>query len=196
MRGSDPEGASTDPARRSARIHWPAVLTVLRIVLAIPVVVLTLRQTDLSSYIAFVAFAVAALTDGLDGFAARKMGLVSTAGQYWDPIADKALLLVSMAGLVVVGRLPVWAALIIVVRESAVSVLRTVAERRGRGFPASKTAKAKTFAQLVAVLLYILPAGALPSVIETSMLWLAVVLTVISGVMYLRLAPRLLSDAR
>lgn len=178
------------------RIHWPAVLTVVRIVLAIPVVILTLQETRNASYLAFVAFAVAALTDGLDGFAARKMGLVSSAGQYWDPIADKALLLVSMAGLVAVGRFPMWAAVIIVVREVAVSVLRTVTERRGRGFPASKTAKAKTFTQLVAVLLYILPRDAIPARIEQTVLLVAVALTIISGWMYLRRAPRLLRDAR
>ena len=184
------------PSRARPRIHWPAVLTVVRVLLAVPVVILTLKQTELASWVAFVAFGVAALTDGLDGFAARRMQLVSEAGQLWDPIADKFLVLVSMGGLVAVGRFPVWAAAVIVVRELAVTVLRWVAARRGRGFPASKTGKLKTGTQLIAVLLYILPEGTVPSVLEYAVLLLAVALTVISGVQYFRRAPVLLDDAR
>lgn len=175
-------------------MHWPAVLTVVRVILAIPVVILTLQQTRAASYAAAIAFAVAALTDGLDGFAARRMDLVSTAGQFWDPIADKALLLSAMAGLVAVGRFPLWAALVIVVRELAVTVLRWRAERQGRGFAASKTAKLKTAMQLVAVLLFILPKDVMPSPVEQVALWLAVVLTVVSGLQYLRRAPTILGE--
>ena len=182
----------SDPARARPRIHWPAVLTVVRIVLVIPVVLLTLNETDASSWLAFVAFGVAALTDGLDGFAARRLGLVSSAGQMWDPIADKVLVLASMAALVVVDRFPAWAAVVIVVREIAVTALRWAAQRRGRGFPASIAGKAKTFAQLVAVLLYILPTGTVPGAVEASVLGLAVGLTVVSGVQYLLRAPSLL----
>ncbi|HVL32501.1 MAG TPA: CDP-diacylglycerol--glycerol-3-phosphate 3-phosphatidyltransferase [Actinomycetota bacterium] len=173
--------------------HWPAILTIIRIVLVVPVVLLTLNRTNASSWLAFAAFAIAALTDGLDGFAARKMGLVSTAGQLWDPIADKILVLVSMAALVVVGRFPAWAAAIIVVREAAVTVLRVAAERRGRGFPASPAGKLKTGSQLIAVLLFILPEGTVPGWIEDAALWSAVVLSLVSGLDYFRRAPALLS---
>lgn len=186
---------SRAPGRRR-RIHWPAVLTVVRVVLVVPVVALTLARTESASWIAFFAFGVAALTDGLDGFAARKMQLVSAAGQLWDPIADKILVLASMGGLVLVGRFPIWAAAVIVGRELAVTVLRLVADRRGRGFPASIAGKAKTATQLVAVPLYILPAGTAPGWLETSVLSVAVALTVISGAQYLLRAPSLLSDAR
>jgi CDP-diacylglycerol--glycerol-3-phosphate 3-phosphatidyltransferase len=120
------------------------------------------------------------------------MGLVSAAGQLWDPIADKILVLASMAALVVVGRFPAWAAIVIVVRELAVTALRWAAARRGRGFPASVAGKAKTFAQLVAVLLYILPPGSVPGAVEASMLGIAVGLTVVSGAQYLMRAPSLL----
>lgn len=180
------------PARPRPRIHWPWVLTVVRVLLTIPVVALTLNETDASSWLAFVAFGVAALTDGLDGFAARRMDLVSDAGKLWDPIADKILVLAALAALVVVGRFPLWAALVIVVREGAVTVLRWAADRRGRGFPASLAGKAKTFAQLVAVLLYILPPGTVAGWLEGTVLGLAVGLTVLSGAQYLLRAPRLL----
>ena len=181
---------------RRPRIHWPAVLTILRVVLVVPVVVLTLMRTRASSWVAFFAFGVAALTDGFDGFAARRMQLVSSAGQLWDPIADKILVIASMVALVIVGRFPEWAAIVIIVRESAVTILRFLAQRRGRGFPASVAGKLKTGAQLVAVLLYILPARTAPGWLEATALAFAVGLSVISGVQYFMRAPSLLADAR
>lgn len=174
------------------RIHWPALLTILRIVLVVPVVVLTLERTFASSWVAFGAFAVAALTDGLDGYFARKLDLVSSMGQLWDPIADKILVTASMFALAAVGRFPVWAAALIVGRELAVTMLRAVASGRGRGFPASKTGKAKTGAQLVAVLLFIVPynGGWVP--VRWAWLALALALSVASGAQYFTHAGDLL----
>jgi CDP-diacylglycerol--glycerol-3-phosphate 3-phosphatidyltransferase len=176
------------------RIHWPNALTFLRIALIPPVVILTLVDTDVSSWIAFLAFGIAAMTDGLDGYVARRMQLVSATGQLLDPIADKMLVTAAMVALVVVERFPAWAAIVIVVREVAVSVLRFAASRRGRGFPASLAGKAKTGAQLVAVLLYILPLGTGWRPLKWTFLALAVALTVGSGLDYLRRAPRLLGS--
>jgi CDP-diacylglycerol--glycerol-3-phosphate 3-phosphatidyltransferase len=178
------------------RIHWPNALTLLRIALVPPVVILTLVDTNASRWIAFFAFGIAALTDGLDGFVARRMELVSEAGQLLDPIADKMLVTAAMVALVVKGRFPAWAAIVILVREVAVSVLRFVASRRGRGFPASLAGKAKTGAQLAAVLLYILPLGAGWRPVKGTFLGLAVVLTLLSGADYLRRAPQLLGSRR
>jgi CDP-diacylglycerol--glycerol-3-phosphate 3-phosphatidyltransferase len=176
------------------RIHWPAVLTIGRVVLVVPVVVLTLRETPASSWVAFIAFGIAALTDGLDGFAARRLGLVSDAGKTWDPIADKILVLAAMAALVVVERFPLWAAVVIVAREAIVTAMRLLAARRGRAFAASVTGKIKTALQLVAVLLYILPAGTVAHGIELTVLWLAVGFTVVSGAQYLIRAPSLIGS--
>jgi CDP-diacylglycerol---glycerol-3-phosphate 3-phosphatidyltransferase len=181
---------------RGRRIHWPNALTLLRILLIPPVVVLTVRDTAASSWIAFFAFGVAALTDGLDGYVARRMALVSSEGQLMDPIADKMLVAATMIALVVVERFPAWAAAIIIVREVAVSMLRFAASRLGRGFPASIAGKAKTGAQLVAVLMYILPLGSSWSGLKHAFLWLAVGLTVWSGLDYFRRAPQLLGDRR
>jgi CDP-diacylglycerol---glycerol-3-phosphate 3-phosphatidyltransferase len=176
------------------RIHWPNALTVLRALLVIPVVLLTLKRTDASDWVAFIAFGVAALTDGLDGAIARRLELVSPAGQFLDPLADKILVIASMIALVVVGRFPAWAAVVIVVRELVVTALRMLASRRGRGFPASVAGKLKTGAQLIAVLLYIVPAAG--DGLRLTFLWLAVVLTVVSGFDYLRRAPKLLGATR
>jgi CDP-diacylglycerol---glycerol-3-phosphate 3-phosphatidyltransferase len=175
-------------------IHWPNVLTLLRILLIPPVVILTVRDTSVSSWIAFFAFGIAAMTDGLDGYVARRMQLVSETGQLLDPIADKMLVTAAMVALVVVERFPAWAAVVIVAREIAVSVLRFAASRRGRGFPAILAGKAKTGAQLVAVLLYILPLGTGWGALKHTFLGLALFLTVWSGLDYFRRAPDLLGS--
>lgn len=174
------------------RIHWPNALTLLRVALIPPVVVLTLVDTELSSWIAFFAFGTAALTDGLDGYVARRMQLVSSTGQLLDPLADKMLVAAAMVALVVVDRFPWWAAAVIVGREVIVTALRIVADRRGKGFPASLAGKGKTGAQLVAVLLYILPLGSGWDPLKNTFLGLALFLTVVSGIDYLIRIPRLL----
>ena len=181
------------------RIHWPNALTALRIALIVPVVILTLVDTEASSWVAFLAFGLAALTDGVDGYVARRLDMVSSTGQLMDPIADKLLVTAAMVALVVVDRFPAWAAVVIVAREVAVSALRIVASLKGRGFPASLAGKGKTGAQLVAVLLYILPLGTGWRPLKWSFLALALALTVISGLDYLIRAPKLLgsrTDAR
>lgn len=178
------------------RIHWPNALTFMRIALIPPVVILTLVDTDLASWIAFFAFGTAALTDGLDGYVARRMQLVSSTGQLLDPLADKALVTAAMIALVVVDRFPAWAAVIIVAREIVVTALRIVADRRGRGFPASIAGKGKTGAQLVAVLLYILPLGSGWDPLKNTFLGLALALTILSGLDYLVRAPKLLREGR
>ncbi len=174
---------------RSPRIHWPAILTAVRVALVVPVVALTLKRTDASDWVAFGAFALAALTDGLDGWLARRMNLVSKAGQLWDPLADKALVTAAMVALVIVGRFPGWAAAVFIIREVAVTGLRLAASRRGRGFPASKAGKAKTVAQLVSVLLFILPFGESLDVARWAVLAAALALAVGSGIDYFRRAP-------
>lgn len=181
--------------RTGRRFNWPNALTVLRVVLVIPVVLLTLERTEASDWVAFVAFGVAALTDGLDGAVARRLDLVSSSGQFLDPLADKILVVASMVALVHVGRFPAWAAAVIVTREVGVTLLRFAASLRGRGFPASLAGKAKTGAQLLAVLFYILPGrGSGWDALRGSWLGLAVFLTVVSGLDYLRRAPKLLSS--
>ncbi|MCA1834611.1 MAG: CDP-diacylglycerol--glycerol-3-phosphate 3-phosphatidyltransferase, partial [Actinobacteria bacterium] len=152
----------------------------------------TLHRTNASDWVAFTAFVVAALTDGLDGYAARKMDLVSNAGQLWDPIADKVLVTAAMIGLVVVGRFPSWAAAIIIVREILVTGLRLYASAKGRGFAASRAGKAKTGAQLVAVLLFLLPVSGIWTKFQWGWLALALFLTVVSGLDYFRRAPEIL----
>ena len=180
------------PDRRSSLI--PNTITIVRGLLVIPIVLLMLERTDASDWVAFTGFAVAALTDRVDGALARRWESVSSIGQFLDPLVDKVLVVTAMAALVYLGRFPAWAAIVILLREIAVTALRIAASRRGRGFPAGRTGKWKTAWQLVAVGGFLIPSEAVGwRAFRGASLGVAIALTLISGWEYLRRAPALLS---
>src|ERR687884_1341571 len=132
-------------------INLPNVLTVLRIV-AVPVIVVALLgETPNGDALAAGVFALAALTDGLDGYIARSRGSVTTFGKLMDPLADKLLIVAALVSLVSLGRLAAWVAMVIIARELAVTVLRTVAVEQGVVIAASWLGKVKTLLQVAAV---------------------------------------------
>lgn len=178
-------------ARRSALI--PNAITIARGILVVPVVLLMLKRTDGSDWVAFAGFAIAALTDRIDGALARRWEVISSLGAFLDPLVDKVLVTAAMVALVYLDRFPLWAASIIVVRELAVTALRIAASRRGRGFPAANAGKLKTALQLVAVGCFMIPSEA-RFWNEFRHVWLgaAVALTIWSGWQYFRRAPALL----
>ncbi|MDP8969808.1 MAG: CDP-diacylglycerol--glycerol-3-phosphate 3-phosphatidyltransferase [Actinomycetota bacterium] len=135
-------------------------------------------------------FGFAALTDALDGWIARRLLVVTRWGQLADPLADKALIVGTMAVLAWLQELPWLAVGVIVVRELAVTLQRLVLVRRGVVMPASVSGKVKTVTQVVAVTLYLLP-GSVGTVREIA-LWTAVGVTVVSGVEYAWRRERLL----
>jgi CDP-diacylglycerol--glycerol-3-phosphate 3-phosphatidyltransferase len=133
--------------------------------------------------VAFVVFAVAMVTDRLDGTLARSHGMVTEFGKLADPIADKALLGAALIGLSLLHELPWWVTVVIMVREIGVTVLRFAVLHRGV-IPASHGGKLKTLVQAVAIGLYILP---LPGVWHTAAMVtmaVAIVLTVVTGIDY------------
>jgi CDP-diacylglycerol--glycerol-3-phosphate 3-phosphatidyltransferase len=155
------------------------------------VVVLVLSGERPAAYLAAALFVVAGVTDGLDGYLARRHASVTRLGQWLDPLADKALITAPVVALVIVGDFPLWAAAVIVIREFAVSVLRAWLGTRGRGMPASWWGKVKTAAQLRVVLLYLLPDLSEPARdVRFWFLIAAVALTVWSGLDYLWRALR------
>ena len=97
-------------------------------------------------------FAVAALTDGLDGYIARSRQSVTTFGKVMDPVADKLLIAAALISLVSLDRVAAWVAMVIIAREFAVSGLRIAAGQQGVVIPASGLGKVKTIVQVVAVL--------------------------------------------
>lgn len=163
-------------------LNVPNVLTVLRI-LAVPVLVVALLgETPNGDVIAAAVFALAALTDGLDGYIARRRQSVTTFGKLMDPLADKLLIVAALVSLVSLGRLAAWVAMVIIAREVAVTGLRGVAAERGVVIAASWLGKLKTILQVAAVFALIIWEPA-PAWVD-GLVYLAVAVTVISGADY------------
>ena len=180
---------------REDETHWfnlPNLLTFLRALL-VPVILWLLAmdgEGDTARWWAFGVFVFAAATDSIDGWVARRWNGVTRWGQLADPIADKLLIIGSLASLAVVDELPWWAVNVIVARELAVTLLRVRLIRRlDLVMPASHWGTAKTVSQVVAVAAYLSP-GVREAVAEP-LLNLAVVLTIWSGIEYAFRAGRL-----
>jgi CDP-diacylglycerol---glycerol-3-phosphate 3-phosphatidyltransferase len=163
-------------------------LTVLRLALVPVFVVLLLAGGPGWRIAAFAAFAVASITDLLDGELARRRSLITDFGKIADPIADKALTGSALVTLSALGELPWWVTGVILFREVAVTVLRFWVIRRGV-IAASRGGKAKTLLQVIAISLYVLP-GHLGSAREVIMA-AAVVVTLVTGADYAARAMRL-----
>ena len=149
------------PARRSIRedaINIPNLLTMLRIVL-IPVVLWLLAEgTPRSNFWAAMVYIATAITDLLDGYIARRMGLISLLGKFLDPLADKLLVMATLVFLAYLGRLPllgVVAVIVMLAREFSVTALRSIASSEGVVMAAGRGGKDKTALQMVAILLLI-----------------------------------------
>jgi CDP-diacylglycerol--glycerol-3-phosphate 3-phosphatidyltransferase len=174
-------------------LNLPNALTMLRI-LAVPVVVVALLgETPNGDTLAAIVFALAAFTDGLDGYLARSRDAVTTFGKLVDPLADKLLVTAALVSLVSLGRCPAWVAMVIIAREFAVTTLRAVAAERGVVIQASWLGKLKTTLQIGAVFGLI---AADPSPLGVDLLvYAAAAVTVISGVDYFFGFRRMLDDA-
>ncbi len=163
-------------------LTFPNILTLLRILLVPVVVVALLGETRNADAIAAVVFAVAAFTDGLDGYIARWRGSITNFGKLMDPLADKLLIIAPLISLVSLGRIPAWIAMVIIARELAVTMLRMVAVERGIVIPASWLGKAKTVLQVAAIFAVIAFDG---SAAADALLYSAVAVTLVSGADYI-----------
>jgi CDP-diacylglycerol--glycerol-3-phosphate 3-phosphatidyltransferase len=135
-------------------------------------------------------FAVAAVTDRVDGELARRRGLVTDVGKIADPIADKALMGTALVGLSLLGELAWWITVVVLVREIGITLLRLVVIRHGV-MPAGRGGKAKTAFQALAIVLYLLPLPAALDLVAEVVMAVAVVLTVVTGADYVVKAWRL-----
>ncbi len=172
-------------------IVWnlPNVLTGARIA-AIPVLVLLLSFSGpAASYLAALCFLAAGATDFLDGFLARRYRTVSRVGKFLDPLADKLLVSAALVMLIPLGRVPAWIAFLIVGRELAVTGLRGLAAAEGIVLAPDRWGKAKTLLQMAALTALILHYPFLSinfHQLGTVLLWLALIITLISGFWYFR----------
>jgi CDP-diacylglycerol--glycerol-3-phosphate 3-phosphatidyltransferase len=164
-------------------LNVPNVLTLLRILLVPALVVALLSATPNGSAVAAAVFALAALTDGLDGYIARSSGSVTTFGKVMDPIADKLLIAAALITLVGLDRVEAWVAMVIIAREFAVTALRMAAGQQGVVIPASGLGKLKTGTQVVAIFA-VLAVGEGGVWWAEGLLYLAVAATLVSGADY------------
>jgi CDP-diacylglycerol--glycerol-3-phosphate 3-phosphatidyltransferase len=133
-------------------LNLPNALTLVRILLVPVVVVALIVESPGGSVIAATVFALAALTDGLDGYIARTRQSVTSFGKVMDPVADKLMVAAALIALVSLERLAAWVAMVVIAREFAVSGLRIAAGQQGVEIPSSSLGKLKTIVQVAAVL--------------------------------------------
>jgi CDP-diacylglycerol--glycerol-3-phosphate 3-phosphatidyltransferase len=167
------------------------IITVFRMLLAPVFIVLLLLDAGEDGYLRYIAaglFIFASATDGVDGFLARRRNLVTDAGKLLDPIADKLLTGGALVALSILGELPWWVTVVILVREIGITVLRFVA-LRDHVIAASLLGKIKTWVQIIAISFAIVPLwtffGDGMHVVNTVLMTLAVIITLVSGVEYL-----------
>jgi CDP-diacylglycerol--glycerol-3-phosphate 3-phosphatidyltransferase len=182
-----------DPVSGAKVLNIANLLTLFRLLLVPVFVVLLFADGGHSPgwrIGAFIAFAVACVTDLVDGDLARRHNLVTEIGKIADPIADKALIGAALIVLSVLGDLPWWVTGLVLLRELGITVLRFIVIRHGV-IPASRGGKAKTLVQNVAIGLYVLP---LTGWLATARFWVmavALTLTVVTGIDYVSKAVTL-----
>lgn len=176
-------------------MNLPNSLTLVRIFLVPLLVVVLLTKSEgwlvfgLSSQVAGAAiFALASLTDWLDGYVARRRKQVTTFGQLVDPMADKLLTAAAFISLVQMGAAPAWMVAVIIGREFAITALRSLAYARGYVMASSSMGKLKMASQVVAILLLILGHNGFRPffVLGQIALWVVVATSVLSAVDYYR----------
>ncbi|MDQ4142796.1 MAG: CDP-diacylglycerol--glycerol-3-phosphate 3-phosphatidyltransferase [Actinomycetota bacterium] len=164
-------------------MNLPNAITIARIAMVPAFMILAYRETKAAAVAAFCVFGVASASDAIDGYLARRHGTTSRVGKFLDPLADKLLVGAALVVLVGAHDFPLWAALVIALREVAVQILRIQIVRRGGDMPASVAAKAKTASQIAMVGWWLLPWGEI-NVGHWVLLGLAVATTTWSGLEY------------
>jgi CDP-diacylglycerol--glycerol-3-phosphate 3-phosphatidyltransferase len=175
------------PEDKREIFNLPNTITMLRIGV-IPVLFgLLLSPGPAMSIVISILFIAAALTDLLDGYIARRYRIVTTMGKFLDPIADKLIVNTAMILMIPIGRIPAWIVAIIIIRDFAVDGIRNIASSEGIIIQASPLGKRKTLCQIFAVsalMIHYPFIGADAHVVGMVILYIALVLTVTSGVDY------------
>lgn len=184
-------------------MNLPNKLTILRVIL-VPVFMafmLVIPQNPAFVTVSLLIFIVASLTDTLDGYLARKNGLITNFGKLMDPLADKMLTTAAYLGLLTMGRASCWAVMLILTREFIVSGIRLVAAGNGTVIAASVWGKAKTVFQMVSIIAAFLVMYPICPVdtgiaITNILVWISAVITVISGADYVIKNSEVFKDAK
>jgi len=172
---------------RQLILSLPNGLTIIRI-LAIPIILILLFSTGrLYQVITALLFLLAAVTDTLDGYLARRRGMVTTLGKFLDPLADKLLIVTALIALIPARGIPFWMVIVIVGREIAVTGLRGIAASQGTIISASALGKYKTVFEVASISFLILNGDYLGisfHPVGMGLLWVALILAVFSAVDY------------
>ena len=174
--------------------NLPNVLTVLRILLVPVLVVALLNETANGDLLAAIVFALASLTDAVDGYLARTRDAITTFGELMDPIADKLLIIAALVALVSLQRLAPWVVMVIIARELTVTITRMQAQQQGVVIAANWWGKCKTIVQVAAIFCVIAMGEPTPAWVD-GLVYGAVAITVMSGVDYFFGLRRVLREA-
>ena len=169
--------------------NLPNSLTLFRVACIPVLVILLFFPHKTASFLAALVFALASISDLLDGFLARRQRLVTTFGQFLDPLADKLIVSSALIMLIPLGRVPAWMVVVVVGRELAITGLRSVAVTEGKVISADDLGKKKMVFQIVAILGLLLHYeyyGINFHIVGMFFMWLAVILTLWSGFNYFR----------
>jgi CDP-diacylglycerol---glycerol-3-phosphate 3-phosphatidyltransferase len=180
-------------------LNLPNLLTMGRI-LMIPLFLWLLdSETPRACFWAALVFALAAITDILDGYLARKLGIVSVLGKFLDPLADKLIVMASLVWMVPMGRIAPWAVVVLIGREISVTGLRSIAASEGVVISAGQEGKTKTALQMIGIIALVLGYPyhlAYPGVdlgvvdlvhVGRVLIYLSLVFSIASAAQYLRL---------
>lgn len=160
------------------KMNVPNTLTIIRMILIIPFVILLLNGADIPAVVIFI---IASFTDMLDGKIARKYNLVTNFGKFMDPLADKLLVCSALICLVEMERLAAWIVIIIIAREFIISGFRLVASDNGIVIAASYWGKFKTVFQMIMVVVLMLNIqNSVFQMLGTILVWISLALTIIS----------------
>ena len=186
-------------------VNLPNAITIGRIFLVPLLVVVLLTKFEgrlifgvRKELVGAAIFGLASLTDWLDGYLARRRQQVTTLGQFMDPLADKLLITAALVSLVQMDLAQSWMVVVILGREIAVTVLRSLAQSRGIGIPASPLGKFKMVSQVIAILLLILGGEHVPQFVLLGKiaLWIAMVTAVASAFDYYRRFNHVLTESQ
>ena len=165
------------------------IITIMRIILVPFFLVILLTEMQNKEIIAFTIFVIASVTDAIDGFVARRLNEVSDLGKFLDPLADKLLVTAALIALVYLQEVETWVAAIIILRELFISAFRFYYLVKNASFSASFPAKIKTAFQIVALAILIIyrkvPYANYVRMLGVALLYVAVFLTVYTGVEYI-----------
>ncbi len=163
-------------------------ITLFRVFLVPIFMISFIIESPGTTYISALIFVFASLTDTLDGYIARSRNLVTNFGKFVDPLADKVLTSAALILLVGTGAIPSWVVILIITREFTISGFRIIAASEGVTIAASPWGKLKTITQLIAIVLLLIgnfPFNHLSIPMDQIMLYIALILTIISGVDYI-----------